>query len=219
MSQSSAQKTSPSKGLLSSIRLLEIAARLFREKGYASTSMRDIAQEAGMKAGSLYYHFNSKDEILDVVLGRGISEAIKGFREAIAQLGPDASFSEKFEAVICAHFKTIQNFGNYTLASRQLLSQIPDELRDRHLAVRQVYDELWHDLIRQGCDEGAINVAHEEGLVRMLLLGSMNWASEWADPAKKSPEELAELAADLFINGLAHRSPGTRSSIDRRKKT
>ncbi|MEP4861455.1 MAG: helix-turn-helix domain-containing protein, partial [Alphaproteobacteria bacterium] len=44
--------------------VLDIAARLFREQGYGSVSLRKIADAAGIKAGSIYYHFGSKDEIV-----------------------------------------------------------------------------------------------------------------------------------------------------------
>ena len=54
--------------------ILKAAARLFCEKGYAASTLRDIAASAGMKAGSLYYHFNSKEEMLDAILDQGVRE-------------------------------------------------------------------------------------------------------------------------------------------------
>ena len=76
------------------------AARLFRHEGYYATTMRDIAQESGIEAGSIYYHFRSKDQILSEVLDIGVrrlhekvSEIVrsakgesKGFRKTFAQL-------------------------------------------------------------------------------------------------------------------------------------
>ncbi|MEP4559632.1 MAG: helix-turn-helix domain-containing protein, partial [Nitratireductor sp.] len=52
--------------------VLDIAARLFREQGYGSVSLRKIADAAGIKAGSIYYHFGSKDEIVAAILDAGI---------------------------------------------------------------------------------------------------------------------------------------------------
>lgn len=207
MATVSAIKNVPRKGEVSSVRLLEISANLFREHGYASTTMRDIAEAAGMKAGSLYYHFQSKDEILDQVLERGIGEAIKGFEAAMASLPADAAFVPRLKAAVTAHLQTVYEYGTYTVASRQLLKQIPGDLHAKHTAMRQTYDGLWQQLMQQGHDEGVVKVAVDEGLVRLFMLGSLNWTSEWLDPKKKSFAELGAIAADLFLNGFAHATP------------
>ena len=191
------------KGELSSESLLEIAATLFRDHGYAGTTMREIAKKAGMKAGSLYYHFESKDEILDLVICRGINETINAFEIAMRQLPQDASFRDRLCAAIQAHLETIQEFGSYTVASRQLLSQIPGEMREKHRARRQDYDDMWRDLLRAGHEEGQLGLPKEPGVTRMFLIGSLNWASEWMDTRKKSSRQLARIAADLFLDGLA----------------
>ncbi|OYX21679.1 MAG: hypothetical protein B7Z09_00165 [Brevundimonas diminuta] len=107
----STASTAPRKGELSSSRLLELAADLFRENGYAATTMRDIADAGGMKAGSLYYHFSSKDEILDGVLERGIGEAIRGFEAAMAALPPDATFDARVQAATTAHLAMMNSGG------------------------------------------------------------------------------------------------------------
>jgi AcrR family transcriptional regulator len=202
MSQSATQPVQARKGELSGDRLLEISATLFRERGYASTTMRDIANAAGMKAGSLYYHFQSKDQILDLVLERGISEAIRGFNAAIAQFPADSPFEQRLQAVVTAHLRTVVEFGTYTVASRQLLSQVPEELRERHLAMRREYDILWRRLLDEAAGRGEIRPTADYGIVRLFLLGALNWSSEWLDPRKKSIEELGKIATDLFLHGL-----------------
>lgn len=205
-----AARTTPRKGELSSEKLLEISANLFREHGYASTTMRDIAQAAGMKAGSLYYHFQSKDEILDQVLERGIAEAIRGFKAALESLGQDADFDSQFRAVVTAHLQTVFDYGTYTVASRQLLGQVPQEVRARHMAKRQEYDAMWRDLLKQrDLKSGGGSV--DAGLLRLFLLGSLNWTSEWLDPTRKSIAELGAIAADLFLRGFSQ-PPATKKS-------
>lgn len=204
MSRGATQAPQPRKGELSGDRLLEISASLFREHGYASTTMRDIAQAAGMKAGSLYYHFQSKDEILDHVLERGIAEATRGFSAALAAVPADAPFAEKLRAVVTAHLRTVVEFGTYTVASRQLLRQVPEALRERHLEMRRDYDAMWRKLLEEAAARGEIRPSVDHGIVRLFLLGSLNWSSEWADPRRKTIEELGKIAADLFLNGLDH---------------
>lgn len=193
----------PRKGELSSGRVLDIAADFFRTHGYAITTMRDIADAAGMKAGSLYYHFSSKDEILDQVLERGIGEAIKGFEAAMAALPPEAGFFDRFKAAVIAHLQTVYDYGTYTVTSRQLLKHIPESLREKHIAMRVQYDELWRNLIHLGVEAGLLAMDADEGLARLFMLGSLNWTSEWLDPKKKSFDELGHTFTDLFLNGVA----------------
>ena len=66
--------------------VLDVAARLFREQGYGSVSLRKIAEAAGIKAGSIYYHFGSKDEIVARVLDAGIQVVHESMRQAVSAL-------------------------------------------------------------------------------------------------------------------------------------
>ena len=71
--------------------ILETAARLFRHEGYAATSLRAIAAACDMKAGSLYYHFESKDQIVSEVLDIGVQRVFDAVKLALEELAPDAS--------------------------------------------------------------------------------------------------------------------------------
>lgn len=192
----------PRKGERSGDRLLEIAASLFRERGYAATTMRGIAQAAGMQAASLYYHFESKDEILDLVLQRGIGEAIGAFRAALAAVPDGAPFEDRLRAVVTAHLRTVVEFGAYTVVSRQLLWQVPEELRERHLRMRGEYGTMWRSLLDEAAARGEIRRSMDYTVLGLFLLGSLNWSSEWADPRKKSVKQLGEIATELFLRGL-----------------
>lgn len=87
--------------------VLDIAARLFREQGYGSVSLRKIAEAAGIKAGSIYYHFGSKDEIVAAVLDAGIRVVHASMRDAITDLRPIPTakrYCAPRSGRICAHF-------------------------------------------------------------------------------------------------------------------
>jgi AcrR family transcriptional regulator len=203
LSNSAAARPSPRKGEISGAKLLEIAADLFRRQGYVSTTMRDIADVAGMKAGSLYYHFSAKDEILGQVLSRSIEAAIDGFRAAMAAVPADADFRCRFRAAVTAHLRTVHEFGNYTHASRNLLTHVPAAARENHRARRAEYDNMWGELMRQGEAAGEVASPLPSGVVRQFLLGALNWTTEWADPGRKNFDELGAIASQLFLNALA----------------
>jgi hypothetical protein len=102
------------------------------------------------------------------------------------------------------------DYGTYTVASRQLLGQVPQEVRARHMAKRQEYDAMWRDLLKQrDLKSGGGSV--DAGLLRLFLLGSLNWTSEWLDPTRKSIAELGAIAADLFLRGFSQ-PPATKKS-------
>jgi AcrR family transcriptional regulator len=207
LSKSEVARPAQRKGEISGAKLLEIAADLFRRQGYVSTTMRDIADAAGMKAGSLYYHFSAKDEILGQVLARSIEAAIDGFRKAMAAVSADADFRLRFTAAVTAHIRTVHEFGNYTHASRNLLTHVPASAREKHRAMRAEYDGLWRDLMRQGEEAGEIASPLPAGVVRQFLLGALNWTTEWADPGRKNFDELGAIASQLFLNALARPIP------------
>lgn len=202
MKRSAAPQPTPRKGELSGDRLLEISATLFRDQGYASTTMRDIAEAAGMKAGSLYYHFQSKDQILDLVLARGMGETMRAFQAALDSMPKDAPFKKRLTAAVAAHLRTVVEFGTYTVASRQLLNQAPEAVREKTLAMRDEYDRMWKNLLNEGRARGEISPKANFGIARLYLLGALNWSSEWIDPSRKSVDELAKIAVDFFLNGL-----------------
>src|ERR671930_412692 len=82
--------------------LLDIAARLFAERGLRATTVRDIADAAGILSGSLYHHFDSKESMVDEILRRFLDTLFDRYREIVAQgMGPRATL----EAVVVASFE------------------------------------------------------------------------------------------------------------------
>jgi AcrR family transcriptional regulator len=72
-------------------RLVEVATRLFQEHGSDEVTVRRIAAAAKIEAGSIYYHFSSRDQILRAVLERGVGDASEEVLAAIADAGADSS--------------------------------------------------------------------------------------------------------------------------------
>src|SRR5580698_5516258 len=96
--------------------ILDVAAKLFRARGYTETSLRDIAKLVGMKAGSLYYHFASKEELAAEVLRIGVKKVHLAVAEAVDALGRDADARHKLEVAMAAHLETLLDESDYTSA-------------------------------------------------------------------------------------------------------
>lgn len=179
-------------------RILDAAANVFRQRGYALATLSEIAERADMQAGSLYYHFASKEELLEEVFETGVANVHNAVQRALKDLEISATPAERLRCAITTHFEVALERGDYSAANLRLLSHIPDEIRQRHLRSQRRYGRLWQKLVNDGMKSGAFNSSLNPSIVRMLILGAINWSVEWYEPAGASPTTIAEHLIDLL---------------------
>lgn len=182
-------------------RILDCAARLFRYKGYGATSLRDIAAESGMKAGSLYYHFASKDEIVVDILNIGVERVHDTVRQAVAALPKNASYGDIIGVSIHAHLRALHEADDYTSANVRIFGQVPEAVRAAHLDIRKAYEDTWLKLLTSAFESGELRPSMEPQLLLALLLGSLNSTLEWFDPKKGPVERIAGTFTELMLHG------------------
>lgn len=187
--------------------LLGIAARMFRDKGYAGTSVRDIVKKARIEPSALYYHYASKEALLDAVLERSIQSVMDEVRTAVAGLPADASPRDRIGAAIATHLRAIGVHGDFALASRRVIGEVPVAVRRKHETMRAEYGAYWQALLEAAADGAAFREDAPLGLARMFLIGALNWSSEWYDARKKTPEQLAEIFTRMLFEGMGTPSP------------
>lgn len=195
-------------------RILDAAAAEFRRNGYASVTLKDIAARAGLRAGSLYYHFDTKEELVLAVLSAGVEAAAAATREAVDALGEGADPLARLRVAIAAHLRVVLAEGAYASANLRILGQLPDAVRERHLEQQRAYGAFWQALFRDAAAAGAIRPDLDLSVVRMLALGALNWSVEWYRPGRRTPGEIAAHAATLLVDGIAR--PGARRPRRRR---
>ena len=203
------QKTDLSKADVSRERILDAAAKLFRGNGYAATTLRDIADEARMKAGSIYYHFKSKEELLEAVLEIGIRSVHEAVKAAVNAVPPKVGFPEKIATAIEAHLKGLFKHGDYTSANIRIFGQIPATVHRRHLPMREAYGRYWLDLLKAGQASGELRKDIDPAMAAMMLIGAMNWALEWYKPNTQPLERIAHTFAQVLNHGVV--KPKNRS--------
>lgn len=188
----------------SRLRLLEVGADLFHHRGYAETTLRDIAQDAGMKAGSIYYHFASKEELLTEVLRSGMTAITEAFEKARMATTPAAQPEECFRAAITAHMGALYEYGPFTAAHVTVLSRAPEEVRKQILPLRDSYESLWTEFLSELRERGALRPSLDIHFMRLNVLGAMNSSLEWFDPSGDQPlATLIDQLVDQFWGGLA----------------
>lgn len=187
-------------------RVLDVAARQFRERGYAGVSLREIADGAGLKAGSLYYHFRSKDEIVATVLEIGVALVQDAVGRAVEALPADASPRALIATAVRQHLQTFLAYSDYTTANVRIFGQLPPAVRQANLPARRRYEALWDAIVDRCRSRGGVRPGVDTATFRLFLLGAMNATLEWFDPAKGDVDQLADRYAGLALEGLLERS-------------
>lgn len=191
-------------------RILDIAARQFRERGYAGVSLRSIAFEAGMKAGSLYYHFASREEIVTEVLDVGIELVHDSVARVLDEAGEDTPPEHVLQAAMARHLRAFLTFSDYTSANVRIFGQVPESVRQANLPARRRYEGLWDEILEWLRRAGALRRDVDLQALRLFLLGAMNSTLEWFDPRRGNIESIAESYAGFVLHGVLDSSGNGR---------
>jgi AcrR family transcriptional regulator len=183
-------------------RILHASAALFSEHGYAGVTMRKIAERCEMKAGSLYYHFSSKDQILVEVLNIGIGKVHAEVAAAISGAPQNAPGIDRLTSAIQGHLQALLEFSSFTSANVRIFRQVPDAIQQGNLGVRRAYEDLWDEFLQQLRDEGLLRRGVDLRSFRLMLLGALNATLEWFDPDQGNIDALAIRYADMLARGI-----------------
>jgi AcrR family transcriptional regulator len=172
------------------------SARLFREKGFDGTSVRDIAAATGLQSGSWVYHFKTKQDILAAVMEEGLEQALERI-EAIGhqQLAPRAHF----RALLRTHIDTLlgpgQDFIPVLLYEWRSLEAAA---RPRIVELQRRYEAVWDAVIAALQQSG--EWAQPTRLDRLFMFGALNWIAHWYRPGGAlDAAQLAEEAERFFL--------------------
>lgn len=187
-------------------RILDAAARLFRESGYNGVRLTDIAARADLQKGSLYYHFTSREEIVVEVLDVGVDRVFRAVSGRIAAMASGQSPRQRMVAAMEEHLRLALKDDDYIAANLRIYPLLPDALRQRHAPVRQKYSDLWRSLLAEALAAGELRTDLNLAIVRMVLLGSVTWSTEWYRPdAQLSIEQIARQITSVLFDGAGAR--------------
>lgn len=180
-------------------RLLDQAAGLFLQHGYAETSLRHIAAAAGMQPASVYYHFASKDDLFIAILERGMDVMEAAFDEAaIDEAGGSPRPDERLLAHVRAHLRALAENGPYTAAHVTAFRTAPDSVRAVIVPRRDAYENRWTQLLG---DLLPGRTKRDITLLRLMLFGAMNASIDWFDAGRGSLDLFATTVTEQFWFG------------------
>lgn len=184
-------------------RVMDGAARVLRQRGYAGTRLSEIAELAGLLPANIYYYFDSKDDLIEQVMEVGVNRGFEAVRQRVEALGPDAAPLARLRAAIAAHLEMNLAQDDYASATIRCLSQVPDDMRERQLENERSFGRYWRQIIIDCQADGSCRADLHPSAVRMLLIGMLNWAVEWYKPGELAPEDIAETAVSLILEGFS----------------
>ena len=174
------------------------------------TTLRQIAATAGIKAGSVYHHFDSKEALFVAVLNEGMVVMTDAFAATQVDLDEDADTDTQLLAHVRAHMGAVLEHGPYTTAHVTSFSSAPEAVRAQVVPERDSYEQMWQSLFAHlftNLDSQAVR------LHRLILFGAMNSASEWFDPdGDVTLDQLSSTICEQFLHGvcLLYTSPSPR---------
>ena len=189
------------------IQLLDAAARLFNERGFHATSMRDIAKEVGMLSGSIYYHFQSKEEMLLAVYEQGmqrIAEEVDGAVNAADEPW------QRLEAACTGHLCGLLAYHDYAVVMIRTLPSEAGSLGPRIRELRRAFEARFRSLI----ENLALPDHIDRRYVLLMLFGALNWSHVWYRPGGDPPATVARrfleaLKYQLEVPTESSRATGT----------
>lgn len=177
--------------------VLDAAARLFGQKGYDATSVREIGAALGVSAAALYHHFPSKEEIFCATHNKGMEMISQAVRQASADCTDPW---QCLEVAAVAHCETLLGAEGYRTIITPHFPGVSDAIRARLIQQRDVYERLVKDLVAAL----ALPPSIDPVIFRMQYLGSLNWTTSWYRAGGRlKPEAIARQVVRQMRHGIA----------------
>lgn len=178
--------------------LIAAAARIFNAKGYERASLREICAEAGILAGSMYHHFRSKEDLFVSVHAEGFRQLNEAVDEALAgKTDPWA----RLEGAIDAHLtELVERSDVLVVTVTSLFHRAGTTLQRRLNRERGAYEERFRALV----EALPLGPDVDKSLLRLTLLGAINWTRIWYRPGKRTPAQIAH----HLVNKILRKSLG-----------
>ncbi|GAA0941176.1 TetR/AcrR family transcriptional regulator [Actinocorallia libanotica] len=181
--------------------LLSAIAGVFADRGYAATTVREAAEAAGILGGSLYYHFDSKESMVDEILSTFLGEMWADYEEVLSS-GLDAP--QTLRALVHSSFRSIEKHRAAVVIYQNESRYLAQAERFQYLTASQErFERTWKGVLEQGVAEGAFRADLNTGLIYRFIRDTVWVAATWYRPdGKFDAEEIARQYLAMVLEGL-----------------
>jgi TetR/AcrR family transcriptional regulator, cholesterol catabolism regulator len=191
------------RGELKRKQILDAAAKVLARRGYIGAQLSEIAEEAGTQSGSLYYHFESREQLIEEVLHEGVRLSFARARGVVEAMQQEATPLDRLTAALRAHLKFQLVESDYARAVSRSIGESPEEMWKRVNDKFRAYGRFFDGLIQAAMKSGEIDSRVDRSALRMLLIGAANYTPEWyRRGGSSSVEEIADLLVRLVLRGV-----------------
>lgn len=170
--------------------LLDVAGRLFRQRGFEATTVREIARAAGILPGSLHYRYATKDALLLALMERAIARAIAVIRAAAEEVQDPV---EKVRLALRAHLRFLLAGDDGVYVLLYDWRALKGDARAAMIRLRDRYEAFWDGLLYEAAGAGRLRTGVDLKLVRLLGFGAVNWVAQWySEKGERKPEQIAD---------------------------
>jgi AcrR family transcriptional regulator len=183
--------------------MIEAAATTLSRLGYSGTRLADVAEEAGLQAPGIYYYFESREQLIEEVVVIGTIKLREYVRDALADAPADATPLDRLDIAIDAHLRQLMSESSFAHAVIRNVGQLPDAIRGRQLIEEREYAKIWRTLFQEAQAGGGLREDLDPELARLLIIGCLNWATEWWTTKRCSLDTLVSTAQSIIRHGIA----------------
>lgn len=182
--------------------IINIAAGLFKEKGYKASSMRELASRVGVEAASLYNHINSKDELLQEIC----YSVLKKFHQHIEQLeSENLPSTVKVEKIIRFHVKEMIHNYEQVYVTDQNWRMMNEPGLTKYREQRRLYRRRFTAIVQKGIDANEIKQIDANSIV-MIILNAIAAVDQWHRIIHKvEGEQLEDIIVTMLVDGIIQR--------------
>ncbi|MFN8089721.1 MAG: TetR family transcriptional regulator KstR2 [Mycobacterium sp.] len=187
--------------------LLELAAAMFADRGLRATTVRDIADAAGILSGSLYHHFASKEEMVDEVLRGFLGWLFERYREVI---DTEPNPMERLQGLFMASFDAIEHRHAQVVIYQDEAKRLSSQPRFSYLAERNIEQrKMWVDVLNEGIEQGYFRPDIDVDLVYRFIRDT-TWVSvRWYQPGGPlTAEQVGRQYLSIVLGGISARTEG-----------
>ncbi len=180
--------------------ILDTAARLFREQGFAGTGLRQIAAEAGLLLGSVQYRFPTKESLLVALMERAVARATEAVRTAVEETRDPV---DRVRFGLGAHLRVLLSGDDAVFVLLYDWRVLKGDAREAVVRLRDRYEAFWDGLLYEAAGAGRLRPTVDLRLLRLFGFGAINWVATWYQPGgAMTPDDIATVFFATMACGI-----------------